>query len=80
MVIRHLTATSLIAIYLAMSVGGDVFHQLQHMVADGVFSGILLGILCPRMKKRRISVPIPMQSTYQILVPKTNIFREWVLL
>ena len=39
MVIRHLTSISLIAIYLAMFVGGDVFHQLQHMVADGVFFG-----------------------------------------
>ena len=39
MVIRHLTSISLIAIYLAMFVGGDVFHQLQHMVADGACFG-----------------------------------------
>ena len=39
MVIRHLASISLIAIYLAMFVGGDVFHQLQHMVADGACFG-----------------------------------------
>ncbi|MFL2864872.1 MAG: hypothetical protein ACJZ8Y_06615 [Pirellulaceae bacterium] len=39
MVIRHLASISLIAIYLAMVVGGDVFHQLQHMVADGACFG-----------------------------------------
>jgi len=34
-ILRHLTSTSLIAIYLLMAVGGDTFHQLQHLVADG---------------------------------------------
>jgi hypothetical protein len=39
MVIRHLASISLIAIYLAIFVGGEVFHQLQHMVADGACFG-----------------------------------------
>ena len=39
MVLRFLASISLISIYLAMAVGGDVFHKLQHVVVDGVCSG-----------------------------------------
>ena len=39
MVLRFLASILLIAIYLAMAVGGDVFHKLQHVVVDGVCSG-----------------------------------------
>lgn len=39
MILRHLASTSLMAIYLATIVGGETFHQLQHVVADGACFG-----------------------------------------
>ena len=36
MLIRSLVSISLITTCLVLAVGGDVLHQLQHLVADGV--------------------------------------------
>ena len=39
MVLRFIASISLISICLAMAVGGDVLHQLHHLVADGFCLG-----------------------------------------
>ena len=39
MVLRFIASISLISTCLVMVVGGDVLHQLQHLVADGVCLG-----------------------------------------